>query len=321
MLQPGNRQASISRALMARSASMRPVIQTIDKVIGRDAGVLLEGESGVGKDHVAQLIHSDGPRKSFPFVRIDCASIPAELFESELFGYEKGAFTDAVTRKQGKLEEAHRGTVYFDEVGTLALPLQAKMLRVIQEHRFSRLGGTRLIDADLRVISSSNVPLQRLIDSGSFRKDLFYRLNVVSITLPPLRERREDIPLLARAFLRDVKRREGTVAAKISGEAMELLCNFRWPGNLRELRGVIERAAILESGTVITPESLPVERFLAAPALGNIACEAEWSLDTLERWYIREVLRKTSRNFSRAAEILGINRKTLLEKRRKYGLE
>lgn len=300
---------------------MRPVLQTLDKVIGRDVGVLLEGESGVGKDHVARLIHGEGPRGRFPFVRIDCASIPSELFESELFGYEKGAFTDAVIRKPGKLEQAHRGTVYFDEVGTLALPLQAKLLRVIQEHRFSRLGGTRLIDADLRVISSSNVPLQQLIDSGSFRKDLFYRLNIVSVTLPPLRERREDIPVMARAFLKDVRLRESIKTKTVGAEAMELLCNFHWPGNIRELRGVIERAAILESSDTITPESLPVERFREAAALGEIAREAAWSLETLERWYIKEVLRKTTSNFSRAAEILGINRKTLLEKRRKYGLE
>ena len=283
---------------------MRAVVQTAEKVLEHDVSLLILGESGSGKDFLAEVVHACGARRAQPLVRIDCASIPPELFESELFGYEKGAFTDAVTRKLGKLELAQRGTLYFDEVAALAPHLQAKLLRAIQERRFTRLGGTQNVDLDVRLISSSST------DMMAVRTDLLYRINVVTIMLPPLRERAEDIPQLARAFVG--RRKRG-----IDPAAMRLLVEHSWPGNLRELRNVIDRAVLFEESDTITPRAIP-------PLGGDLiatAARRQWTLDDLESRYIAEVLRQTRSNYSKAAAILGINRKTLLEKRRKYGME
>jgi DNA-binding NtrC family response regulator len=290
---------------------MRALLETAAKVLDHDVSVLILGESGSGKDHLAAALHACSPRRDQPLVAIDCASIPAELFESELFGYEKGTFTDAQQRKLGKLELAQRGTVYFDEIGALSPALQAKLLRALQDRRFTRLGGNQVVELDVRIVSSSAADIEAL------RRDLLYRINVVTLALPPLRERREDIPLLAQLFLRNASRRVRTIDA----EAMRMLCEHSWPGNVRELRNVIERAAVLEEGDCITPASLPRDRFGGGEELVAAGARAEWTLDELESRYIREVLRRTRDNYSRAAEILGINRKTLLEKRRKYGLE
>jgi len=281
---------------------MRAVVQTVEKVIDHDVNVFLLGESGVGKDHLAEAIHACGPRRDRPLVRIDCAAIPAELFEAELFGFEKGTFTDAVARKVGKLEMAQGGTVYFDDVVSLAPHLQAKLLRAIQEKRFTRLGGHQSISFDSRILSSSM--------GGTLRNDLLYRLNVVTIEIPPLRERPEDIEPLAKAFV--ARRKRG-----IDKTAVEMLRAHRWPGNVRELRNVIDRAVLLEESDWVTSRSLPP---LESDFVGA-AAEREWTLEQLEARYIREVLRRTRSNFSRAAAILGINRKTLLEKRRKYEID
>ena len=281
---------------------MRAVVQTVEKVIDHDVNVFLLGESGVGKDHLAEAIHACGPRRDRPLVRIDCAAIPAELFEAELFGFEKGTFTDAVARKVGKLEMAQGGTVYFDDVVSLAPHLQAKLLRAIQEKRFTRLGGHQSISFDSRILSSSM--------GGTLRNDLLYRLNVVTIEIPPLRERPDDIEPLAKAFV--ARRKRG-----IDKTAVEMLRAHRWPGNVRELRNVIDRAVLLEESDWVTSRSLPP---LESDFVGA-AAEREWTLEQLEARYIREVLRRTRSNFSRAAAILGINRKTLLEKRRKYEID
>jgi len=293
-----------------RSSAMRTLLQTVEKVLNHDVHILLLGESGVGKDFFAEAIHDCGERREKPLVRIDCAAIPADLFEAELFGYEKGTFTDAQARKLGKLEVAHGGTVYFDDIAALVPTLQAKLLRAIQEKRFTRLGGHESVGFDARILSSSNVDPETLLASGGFRRDLFYRINVVTLTIPPLRDRREDIPPLAKMFL--ARRKRG-----IDPAAMKLLREYRWPGNVRELRNVMERAVLIEDGDVITPSSLP-------PFDGDLlgaATDQQWTLDQLEARYIRQVLRQTRSNFSRAAAILGINRKTLLEKRKKYGIE
>jgi two-component system response regulator AtoC len=290
---------------------MRALLETVEKVLDHDVSVLILGESGSGKDHLAAAIHACGPRRDQPLVPIDCASIPAELFESELFGYEKGTFTDAQQRKFGKLELAQRGTVYFDEIGALSATLQAKLLRALQDRRFTRLGGNQTVDLDVRILSSSAADIEAL------RRDLLYRINVVTLTLPPLRERREDIPVLAGLFLRQNSRRVRT----IGDEAMRMLVDHSWPGNVRELRNVIERAAVIEESDCITPESLPRDRFGSGEELVAAGARGEWTLDELESRYIREVLRRTRENYSRAAGILGINRKTLLEKRRKYGIK
>jgi DNA-binding NtrC family response regulator len=291
-----------------RSASMRTLLQTVEKVLDHDVNLLLLGESGTGKDYIAEAIHACGKRRDQPFVKIDCAGIPAELFESELFGFEKGTFTDAQSRKLGKLETVQGGTVYFDDIASLAPPLQAKLLRAIQEKRFTRLGGNQTLVLDGRVISSSNISAEELL--AGLRRDLFYRINVVTLTIPPLRERREDIPRLARSFL--ARRKRG-----IDAEAMQMLVEHEWAGNIRELRNVIERAALIEEGDVITPAALPP---LAADIVAS-AMRNQWTLDELESRYIREVLRQTRSNYSRAAKILGINRKTLLEKRKRYGID
>jgi transcriptional regulator with PAS, ATPase and Fis domain len=291
---------------------MRNVLETVEKVLDHDVSILILGESGSGKDHLAEAVHACSSRRDEPFVHIECASIPAELFESELFGHERGTFTDAQTRKVGRLEMAGRGTVYFDEVSALTPALQAKLLRVIQERRFSRLGGTATLPFEARVISSSNADAEELLASGALRRDFYYRINVVTLTLPPLRERGEDIAAFAAQFLRRTKFR------RFDAEATRLLADYTWPGNVRELRNAIERAALLEESDRITASSLPIG---AGAGLVATAARGHWTLDELESHYIREVLRATRSNYSRAAGILGINRKTLLEKRKKYGIE
>jgi two-component system response regulator AtoC len=303
------RETRLKDFFRTRNAAMRNVLQTVEKVLDHDVPVLVLGESGVGKDYLAEAIHASSTRKAAPFVRIDCATIPADLFESELFGYEKGTFTDAQSRKLGRLEMARGGTVYFDEIAALPPPLQAKLLRALQEKSFSRLGGGQSIAFDARVIASSSADLNALLATGDLRRDLFYRINVVTVTLPPLRERAEDIRNLVTRFAGRRKR--------VATDAMELLVAFSWPGNVRELRNVIERAVVLGEGDSVSVASLP----FAAPDLVSSAARGHWTLDQLEATYIREVLRETRSNYSRAAAILGINRKTLLEKRKKYGIE
>jgi DNA-binding NtrC family response regulator len=286
-----------------RNAALRNILDTAEKVLDRDVSILILGESGAGKDYLAESIHACSSRADEPFVHIDCASIPADLFESELFGHERGTFTDAHARKLGKLEMARRGTVYFDEIAALTPQLQAKLLRAIQDKKFTRLGGHASIPFDARIVSSSST------DLSTIRQDLFYRINVVTLNIPPLRERPEDVASLATRFLN--RRKRGFAA-----DASRVLASYAWPGNVRELRNAVDRAAIMEEGERITSASLPV----AGDALVTTAARGEWTLDELESHYIAEVLRRTRENYSRAAEILGINRKTLLEKRRKYGL-
>jgi transcriptional regulator with PAS, ATPase and Fis domain len=293
---------------------MRNVLETVGKVLDHDVSILIHGESGAGKDYLAESIHACSNRREEPFVHIECAAIPPELFESELFGHERGTFTDAVDRKLGKLELARRGTVYFDEISALAPPLQAKLLRVMQERRFTRLGGNATIDFGARVISSTSTDLQQLLASGALRRDLFYRINLVTLSLPPLRDRPEDIVPLANRFLHGSPEK----FKGFDGDAWRLLADYPWPGNVRELRNAIERATLVEASDWITAPSLGLG---ADRDLIVTAARGQWTLDELEAHYIREVLRVTRSNYSRAAEILGIHRKTLLEKRRKYGID
>jgi DNA-binding NtrC family response regulator len=288
---------------------MRNLLQTVEKVLDHDVPILIRGESGVGKGYLAEAIHACSSRRGEPFVHVDCATIPPDLFESELFGYERGTFTDAVARRLGRLELARGGSVYFDSIDTLTPALQAKLLRVLQDRQFTRLGGNENIAFSARVIASASSDLDALMASGAFRRDLFYRINVVTVTLPPLRERRDDIIPLAREFAGKRK--------TLDDDAATLLRAHAWPGNVRELRNAIERAVLTGEGSSIAAEALPLSgaEFVTAAARG------QWTLEQLEQNYIRAVLRETRSNFSRAAEILGINRKTLLEKRRKYGLD
>ncbi|MDQ3281098.1 MAG: sigma-54 dependent transcriptional regulator [Acidobacteriota bacterium] len=306
------RERRLKDVIRTRNAAMRNVLETAGKVLDHDVSILILGESGAGKDYLAQAIHASSARRDEPFVHIECASIPADLFESELFGHERGTFTDAQTRKVGRLEAARRGTVYFDEIAALTPQLQAKLLRVIQERRYSRLGGTATLPFEARVISSSSADVRELLASGELRRDFYYRVNVVTLTLPPLRERPEDIAALAKSFVKTTR------AKGLASDAQKLIASYSWPGNVRELRNAIERAALIEEGEKITAASLPSSD---GGDLITTATRGAWTLDELESHYIREVLRTTRRNYSRAAEILGINRKTLLEKRRKYGIE
>jgi two-component system, NtrC family, response regulator AtoC len=303
-----HRDPRLSDFFRTRVPALRNLLQTVGKVLDHDVPILIRGESGSGKDRLAQAIHACSSRREKPFVEIDCPSIPAELFESEIFGHEKGTFTDAHARKLGKLETAGEGTVYFDEISALSPPLQAKLLRALQEKSFTRLGGNDPVPLRARVVASTSADIEALLAAGTFRRDLFYRINVVTVMMPPLRERAQDIPGLVTEF---VGRRK-----KVDEDAMSLLAAHAWRGNVRELRNVLEHAVLVTEGDV-TADALPFQ----ASELVAAAAHGGWSLERLEATYIREILRATRSNFSRAAEILGINRKTLLEKRRKYGID
>jgi len=298
---------------------MEGVLKLASKVAQSDASVLILGENGTGKGILAEQIHHRGARRQGPFVTVPCANIPADLFESELFGHERGAHTDAHARRSGKFEAADGGTILLDGVETLSLGHQAKLLRVLQEKRFERLGGVETVAVDVRVLSASCEELPAMAAAGGFREDLFYRLNVVQIRIPPLRERPEDVTPLAEHFLKGFRRRYRRGPKRLSLAARRLMRAHPWPGNVRELMNVIEAAVISAEGEALEPEEMtlgrrdPLTRLAGAGAGGNV------SLAALEEMYIRKVLEQTRGNKSRAAVILGINRKTLLMKLKKFG--
>ena len=305
--------------IVAEAPEMRAALRLATQVAATDATVLILGESGTGKELIARAIHEGSARRGGPFVKVDCAALPEGLLESELFGHEKGAFTDAAAEKPGRFELAHGGTLFLDEVGELPQSLQAKLLRVLQERAFERVGGTRTISVDVRILAATNRDLAKALKGGQFREDLYYRLNVVPILVPPLRRRPEDILPLAAHFLQRFGARYGKVVPGLSPEAAALLRRYSWPGNVRELEHAIERAVILWERGVIGPEELAVD--LMAVASDGLPDQELMTLEELEREYIRRVLRRVRGHKSRAARILGINRKTLLEKRKRYGLE
>jgi len=305
--------------LVAEAPEMRAALRLATQVAVTDATVLILGESGTGKELIARAIHAGSARRDGPFVKVDCTALPEGLLESELFGHEKGAFTDASAEKPGRFELAHGGTLFLDEVGELPQSLQAKLLRVLQERAFERVGGTRTISVDVRILAATNRDLAKALKGGQFREDLYYRLNVVPILVPPLRRRPEDILPLAAHFLQRFGARYGKVVPGLSPEAAALLRRYSWPGNVRELEHAIERAVILWERGVIRPEELAVD--LMAVASDGLPDQELMTLEELEREYIRRVLRRVRGHKSQAARILGINRKTLLEKRKRYGLE
>jgi transcriptional regulator with PAS, ATPase and Fis domain len=282
--------------------------------------VLLAGESGTGKELVARAIHFNSPRAAKPFVAVDCGSLAETLLESELFGHVRGAFTGAVANKKGLFEEADGGTCFLDEVGDIGLAMQAKLLRVLQEHEIKRVGGTEPTKIDVRIVAATNKNLEDLVEGKRFREDLFYRLNVVAIHLPPLRERAEDVPLLARHFLRKYSEENQKTIARISPEALELLSTYRWPGNVRELENVIERSVTLTRHSVILPEDLP--RRIRAEKREDLAktLPSHIPLSELEKLYIQKILEETGGNKKKAAEILGIDRRTLYRMAARHGL-
>ncbi|MBI4170013.1 MAG: sigma-54-dependent Fis family transcriptional regulator [Acidobacteria bacterium] len=305
--------------LAHRSTVMARVMDLAQRVARSDANVLLVGESGTGKGMLARFLHDASPRRGGPFVTIACANIPAELLESELFGHEKGAFTGALERRTGRFEQADGGTILIDGVNELAPALQGKLLRVVQERTFERLAGTRTVRVDVRILASTQADLEPLVESGAFRKDLFYRLNVIRVDLPPLRKRLEDVPVLADRLLRDIALRRGGEPGRLSPGALDRLMRHHWPGNARELMNVLESAVILSEEPVIPADAIRIGA-AGEPGRAGGGTERHETLAQVEERHVREILRLTGGNRTRAARILGISRKTLIEKRKRYGI-
>jgi DNA-binding NtrC family response regulator len=304
---------------VATSRVMRAALDAARRAAAARSPVLLLGESGSGKGLLARQIHASGSRRAGAFVPVHCPSLPAELMESELFGHERGAFTDARSAKPGRLELAAGGSVYLDQVQDLPLAMQAKLLRVVDEMRFERVGGTRTLDVDARLIASASPDLRRCVAAGAFREDLFHRLNGVPIVVPPLRERREDILPLAELFLAHERERGVTAAQRFEGEAEAALLGYAWPGNVRELRAAVERAGLYADGATVPRAALP-ETVRESPGVLWRGQPRPPGLREVEQAYIRHVLEEVEGNQTRAAAILGISRKALWEKRRRYGI-
>ncbi len=315
----GLRMDSSKNLIIGQSHPMKSIFEKILRVAQTDSTVLISGESGTGKELVARAVHANSSRRDHEFLAIDCSSLVETLLESELFGHVKGSFTGAAQTKHGFFELANLGTFFFDEIGNLSLNIQAKLLRVIQEREFMKVGGQKKIHLDIRIVSASNVSLKKLVEAGTFRQDLYYRLSVVPIHLPPLRKRKDDIPLLIDHFLDKFCKKINKPVPEISPEAMEILKEYAWPGNVRELEHIMERILILEDSEVICARDLPS---FISQRLGEFQMFSEEpsSLEELETKYIRFVLRKTKGKKTKAAKILGINRKTLGLKIKKYGI-
>lgn len=310
--------------IIGRSPAMREIFRIVERVAPTKTTVLLAGESGVGKDMIGRAIHQHSPRKHLPFVKINCTAIPENLMESELFGYEKGAFTGANISKPGKFEQAHGGTVFLDEIGDVPGSIQVKLLRILQERQFERLGSNVTRDVDVRVIAATNVDLRAALEGGRFREDLYYRLNVIPINIPPLRDRKEDIPFLAMHFVQKLANDLGTTAKELSPAAIDRLLEHSWPGNVRELENTIERSMVLTSHEVLQAADIRLE----APRLSTAAASIQMPLlpegETLEHWeqmMIREALRRANGNKSQAARSLGLTRNALRYRLSQMGLE
>ncbi|HEV2177301.1 MAG TPA: sigma-54 dependent transcriptional regulator [Terriglobia bacterium] len=321
------------RNIIAGSARMQEVLATVERVAPTNSTVLLGGESGAGKDMIARAIHEHSRRASGPFVKINCTAIPENLLESELFGFEKGAFTGAVAAKPGKFELADRGTLFLDEIGDVAPAIQVKLLRVLQEREFERLGSTKTLRVDVRLVAATNRDLRAALEDGTFREDLYYRLNVVPIDIPPLREHKEDIPLLVNLFIERSAAESGKPVRGITPAALQQLCDFHWPGNVRELQNIIERAVALSTGTMIDLEDIRLD----SPGLSRATTEsgvtaaagsaatapfppAGMTLEAYEDEMIREAVRRAGGNKSEAARMLGLSRNTLRYRLSKMGV-
>jgi two-component system response regulator AtoC len=307
--------------IVARSPKMQEVLALAERVAATPSTVLIGGESGVGKDLLARLIHQRSSRASGPFIKINSTAIPENLLESELFGYEKGAFTGASTSKPGKFELADKGTLFLDEIGDIPLTIQVKLLRVVQEREFERLGGIRTIKVDVRLIAATNRDLRAALEQGTFREDLYYRLNVVPIDIPALREHKEDIPELANLFLSRLAQKSNTKLEGIKPEALRKLMDFHWPGNVRELENIIERACALATGPFIGPSDIQMDHLRERNHLGSAPLLPEGK--TLDQWedeIIREAYRRANGNKSEAARLLGLSRNALRYRLEKIGI-
>ena len=309
--------------VIGESAKIREVLNLVERVARTDTTVLITGESGTGKELIAKGIHFSGARADKPFVAVDCSAIPENLIEAELFGYKKGAFTGATAASRGKFEEADGGTIFLDEISAMQLALQTRLLRVLQEREIVRLGENTPKKIDVRVVAASNRNLETMVADGSFREDLYFRLAVVPIILPPLREKREDIPLLAEHFLRLAKRRHGLPHLKIEREVFDALARYDFPGNVRELENLIERMVVLSDGAKLTLADLPENVRRSSPSFGGVRLELPEegiSLENLEKEIIRRSLEKHGGNQSQAARYLDITRSALIYRMQKYGL-
>ncbi len=305
--------------IIGKSAPMKALYQTIQKVARTDSSVIIYGESGTGKEMVARAIHKTSDRAQRPFIRVHCGALAEGVLESELFGHEKGSFTGALRRKHGRFELAHRGTIFLDEIGDIPPSIQIKLLRVLQEREFERVGGEQTLTVDVRVIAATHRDLKALVDEKIFREDLFYRLHIIPIYLPPLRERVEDIPLLAEHFIARIGARLGRPHLNLSEEAVQLLCKYPWPGNVRELENVLERAAVLADGERIEAADLPID-----PTTTTTLTEPPKTLDALleqtEKQAIERAMQQAHGVKSRAAALLGVKTSALYYKLQKYGL-
>jgi DNA-binding NtrC family response regulator len=306
-------------AWIAEDPASQRVLDLAHKVARSSTTLLITGESGTGKDHLARMIHELGARHDAPFLKIDCASLPHELVESELFGHERGAFTGAVERKLGRLEMSYGGTIVLDEIAALTPPIQSKLMRVLEERTFERLGGNETLTLDARLIALTNADLRQLITAGQFREDLYFRLNVVNIAMPPLRERPADIVPLAEHLLARLAPVHGRAGILFDADAKHALASYGWPGNIREMKNAVERALVFGKGGGIGVDDLP-ESVRAAMLGPSLAFARLRSLDDMEREVITATLEATHYKITKAAEILGISRKTLLDKRKRYGL-
>ena len=302
-------------SMIAQSRPMQEIFDLIQDVAPTDSTVLITGETGTGKGLAAKAIHTNSPRSEGPFVIVNCGAFPEHLLESELFGYQKGAFTDAKTTKKGRLELAHGGTLFLDEVGEISMRMQIDLLRILEDRVFYRLGGTQPIEADFRVIAATNSDLEKAIRQGTFREDLYYRLNVISFRMPPLRERKDDIPLLAQHFVHRFAQETNKSIDQISREALDEMMLYEWPGNVRELQNAIERAVVVGKGRKIMLHDLPIlqpERLSSA---------IRKSLNEVEKLHIIQVLQETEWNISKSAQTLGIDRSTLYNKIKRYNIQ
>ena len=308
--------------IIGRSPAMREIFATIERVAPSRATVLLAGESGVGKDLIARAIHQHSPRKDHPFVKINCTAIPENLMESELFGYEKGAFTGASGSKPGRFEYADTGTVFLDEIGDVPAAVQVKLLRILQDREFERLGSNKTRHIDVRVVAATNADLRAALEQGTFREDLYYRLNVVPINIPPLRERREDIPYLAEHFVKKLARDQATPERALADKAIEKLLAYHWPGNVRELENAIERSLVLSSGDHLEAGDIRLESApsRAASNAGGFLPDG-MTLDQYEQSIIREALKRANGNKSQAARLLGLTRNALRYRLAQMGLD
>ena len=310
--------------IIGRSPAMREIFAAIDRVAPTRATVLLAGESGVGKDLIARAIHFHSPRCERPFVKINCSAIPENLMESELFGYEKGAFTGANTAKPGKFEQADTGTVFLDEIGDVPASVQVKLLRILQEREFERLGSNKTRHIDVRVIAATNADLRAALEQGTFREDLYYRLNVVPLNIPPLRERKEDIPFLAEQFVKRLAPANGSPVESITDAAIQRLMSYHWPGNVRELENVIERSLVLCTGTVLDAPDIRLDtspRAARQEQAGTYSLPEGMTLDEFEQAIIREALQRAQGNKSQAARLLGLTRNALRYRLTQMGIE